>query len=51
MERCQGLTSISQRDFYPIFIATWEASFKKDTILKAFKVTSLSPFKPEVILK
>jgi hypothetical protein len=51
MERCQGLTSISKRDFYPMFITAWEASFKKATILKAFEVTGLSPFNPEVILK
>jgi hypothetical protein len=51
MERSQGLTSMSKRDFYPMFIAAWEASFKKDTILKAFKATGLSPLKPEVILK
>ncbi|KAF1359480.1 hypothetical protein EJ07DRAFT_120225 [Lizonia empirigonia] len=46
MERCQGLTSISKRDFYPMFMAAWEASFKKDTILKAFEATGLSLFEP-----
>jgi hypothetical protein len=51
IERCQGLTSMSKRDFYPMFMAAWEASFKKDTILKAFEATGLSPFEPEVILK
>jgi hypothetical protein len=51
MERCQGLTSMSKRDFYPMFMAAWEASFKKETILKAFEATGLSPLKPEVILK
>jgi hypothetical protein len=51
MERCQGLTSMSKRDFYPMFMAAWEASFKKDTILKAFEATGLSPLEPEVILK
>jgi hypothetical protein len=25
MERCQGLTSMSKRDFYPMFMAAWEA--------------------------
>jgi hypothetical protein len=34
-----------------MFIAAWEASFKKETILKAFKVTGLSPLNLEVILK
>jgi hypothetical protein len=51
MERCQGLTSISKRDFYPMSMAAWEASFKRDTILKAFEATGLSPLQPEVILK
>jgi hypothetical protein len=51
IERCQGLTSMSKRDFYPLFMAAWEASFKKDTILKAFEATGLSSLNPEVILK
>jgi hypothetical protein len=51
MERCQGLTNMTKRDFYPMFIAAWEASFKPATILKAFEATGLSPFNPEVILK
>jgi hypothetical protein len=42
---------MSKRDFYPMFMAAWEASFKKATILKAFEATGLSPFNPEVILK
>jgi hypothetical protein len=42
---------MSKRDFYPMFIAAWEASFKKETILKAFEATGLSPLNPEVILK
>jgi hypothetical protein len=42
---------MSKRDFYPMFIAAWEALFKKETILKAFKVTGLLPLNLEVILK
>jgi hypothetical protein len=34
-----------------MFIAAWEASFKEDTILRAFKATGLSLFNPEVVLK
>jgi hypothetical protein len=41
---------MSKRDFYPMFMAAWEALFKEATILKAFKATSLSPFNLEVIL-
>jgi hypothetical protein len=51
MERCQGLTSMSKRDFYPMFMVAWEASFKEDTILKAFEASGVSPFEPDVILK
>jgi hypothetical protein len=51
MERCQALTSMSKRDFYPMFMAAWEASFREDTILKAFEASGLSPLQPEVILK
>jgi hypothetical protein len=41
IERCQGLISMSKRDFYPMFMAAWEALFKEDTILKAFEATGL----------
>jgi hypothetical protein len=51
MERSQGLTSMSKRDFFPLFYRAWQASFKETTILKAFEATGLSPFEPEVILR
>jgi hypothetical protein len=51
MERSQGLTLISKRDFFPLFYRAWEASFKETTILKAFEATGLSPFNPKVMLK
>jgi hypothetical protein len=44
MERSQGTTSMSKRDFFPLFHRAWEASFKETTILKAFEATGLSPF-------
>jgi hypothetical protein len=51
MKRCQSLTSMSKRGFYPLFIAVGEASFKETTISKAFGVTSLLPLNPDMILK
>ncbi|KAF2006340.1 hypothetical protein P154DRAFT_456130 [Amniculicola lignicola CBS 123094] len=42
MERSQGLTSMSKRDFFPLFYQAWQASFK---------ATGLSPFNPKVILQ
>jgi hypothetical protein len=41
MERCPGFTSISKRDFYPMSMTAWDASFKEKTILTAFKATGL----------
>ena len=51
IERSQGLTSMSKRDFFPLFYRAWQTSFKETTILKVFEATGLSPFDPEVILK
>ena len=51
IERSQGLTSMSKRDFFPLFHRAWHASFKETTILKAFEATGLSPFNPEVVLR
>jgi hypothetical protein len=51
MERSQRLTSMSKRDFFPLFYRAWQIFFEETTILKAFKATGFSPFNPEVILK
>jgi hypothetical protein len=51
MERSQGLTSMSKRDFFLLFYRAWQISFKETTILKTFEATGLSPFNSEVILK
>jgi hypothetical protein len=50
MNRCQGLSSITKRDFFCIFNKAWQASFKSKTILKAFETTGLSPFDPKQVL-
>ena len=51
MERCQGICSITKRDFFRFFYKAWTTSFKESTILKAFEVTGLSPLNPQVVLK
>jgi hypothetical protein len=33
MERSQGLTSMSERDVFPLFYRAWQASFKEATML------------------
>ncbi|KAF1980318.1 hypothetical protein BU23DRAFT_444278, partial [Bimuria novae-zelandiae CBS 107.79] len=49
MYNCQGISSITKRDFYRLFYAAWHTAFKEETILKAFKVTRLALFNPKVI--
>ena len=51
MNKCQGLTSITKRDFFRLFYKAWGDSFIEENIFKAFKSTGLSPFDPEVVLK
>jgi len=51
MDKCQGLSSITKRDFFRLFYSAWHASFKEKTILKAFKTTGISPPDPQAILK
>ena len=51
MENCQGLTSMSKRDFLPLFIEAYTSTFIETTILKAFKATGISPFDPSIVLE
>ena len=51
MHECQGLSAITKRDFFRFFWKAWDATFKDSTILKAFKVTGISPVDPEAVLK
>jgi hypothetical protein len=51
IERCQGLTSMSKRDFLPLFLSAWETALKEETILRAFEATGISPLNPERILE
>ena len=47
MDKCQGLSSISKRDFFRLFNKAWQASFKSKTILSAFEKCGLHPFEPQ----
>jgi hypothetical protein len=51
MQRNQGLSSMSKRDFLQLFLSAWETAFKEETILKAFEATGISPVNPQVILQ
>jgi hypothetical protein len=51
MERSHGFTSMSKKDFFPLFYQAWQASFNEMTVLKASEATGLSSFNPEVIVR
>ena len=51
MDQCCGLLPVTKSHFFPLFWRAWQASFKESSILRAFEVTGLSPFNPEVILQ
>lgn len=51
LDRAQGLTSISKRDFYRLFNAAWHCSFNEKLIRKSFEATGISLLDPGVILK
>ena len=51
LQKSQGLVPIKKGDFFPLFWKAWISSFQKETILKSFKATGISPPNPEVILK
>jgi DDE superfamily endonuclease len=46
----QGLSSVTKRDFFRLFWATYDRAFTRDNILSGWANTGLSPLNPEVIL-
>jgi hypothetical protein len=50
MDKCQGLSGITKRDFFRLFNLAWATSFKQKTILSAFEKCGLHPFNPQRVL-
>ena len=50
MDKCQGLSSITKRDFFRLFNQAWVASFRQKTVLSAFEKCRLYPFNPHRVL-
>ena len=50
MDECQGLSSITKRDFFRLFWHAWKTSFTLENILSGFKATGLHPFNPQLII-
>ena len=50
MDKCQGLSSITKRDFFRLFNRAWIALFTKKNILSAFNKTGLEPWDPQRVL-
>lgn len=51
LDHSQRLTSITKRDFYRLFDASWHSSFNEKLIQTSFEATGISPIDPNVILK
>ena len=50
MDQCQGLSSITKRDFFRLFWHAWQIAFTSENILSSFKATGLHPFNPQLII-
>jgi hypothetical protein len=50
LERCQGLTAITKRDFYRLFITAWTSTMKEKLICKSFEATGIVPLVPNAVL-
>ena len=50
MDKCQGLSSITKRDFFHLFWHAWNTAFTPENIHSGFKATGLHPFNPQLII-
>ena len=50
MDKCQGLSSITKRDFFRLFSIAWSVAFHSKNITKSFSATGLYPLDPQAIL-
>ena len=50
IDQCQGLSSITKRDFFRLFWHAWNISFTPENIHSGFKATGLHPFNPQLII-
>ena len=50
MDDCQGISSITKRDFFRMFWEAWKTSFTKQNISSSFEATGLYPFNPDRVI-
>lgn len=50
MDECQGISSITKRDFFPLFWSAWKTAFIEKSILSSFAATGIDPFNPDRII-
>ena len=50
MDQCQGLSSITKRDFFRLFWHAWNTAFTPENINSGFKSTGLHPFNPQYVI-
>jgi hypothetical protein len=46
-----GLSRFQKRDFFDLFLPSWEAAFSASNINSGWRTTGLHPFNPDIILK
>jgi hypothetical protein len=51
LHACQGLSSITKRDFFRLFWPRWEKVVSQQNIESAWKSTGIYPRNPEIVLK
>ena len=51
MDKCQGLSAITKRDFFRLFWKAWGTAFTEENVFSGFKNTGLYPFDLEVVIK
>jgi hypothetical protein len=51
LHNSQGLLTVKQGDFFPLFWAAWISSFTTANILSSFKNTGIIPMDPDMVLR
>ena len=51
MDKCQGLSAITKRDFFRLFWKAWGTAVIEENVFSGFKNTGLYPFNLEIVIK
>ncbi|RAR00482.1 pogo transposable [Stemphylium lycopersici] len=51
LQRSQGITRVTKRDFYSNFWPAWSSTMTRDSILQSFRATGVWPMEADAVLK